>query len=51
MCVYGTGTGGLFLVCTVQVKENVRYVRFFCSENVRYCTVFLVGVYGKMYGI
>ena len=40
-----------FLVCTVQLKENVRYVRYFFSENVQYCTVFLLGVYGTMYGI
>ena len=40
-----------FLVCTVQAQENVRYVRYFFLWNVRYCTVFLVGVYGIMYGI
>ena len=49
-CMYGTGKGE-FTVCTVPVKENVRYVRYFFSENVRYCTVFLMEVYGKMYGI
>ena len=37
--MYGTGTGEC-TVCTV-----------FFYENVRYCTVFLVGVYGKVYGI
>ena len=39
------------MVCTEQVQENVRYVRYFFSENVRYCTVFLLSVYGTMYGI
>ena len=48
--MYGTCKGE-FTVCTVPVKENVRYVRYFFSENVRYCTVFLMEVYGKMYGI
>ena len=33
------------------LQENVQYVQYFFYENVRYCMVFLVGVYGRVYSI